>query len=162
MHIQTVNIHLGHSGLSTALLRAFAASFAPPYVTPASEPTKTPTTLLTPPAIGKYWQGQGGVFAGVGRGQDGKRDHCLIVPTDPRAMFDKRMLGTYGIDVPNANSYHDGPTNTQALTDAGGVARFARISGPVTVTAGKAGMTTISFVNANAARVSIGMPAGMA
>ena len=73
----------------------------------------------TPPKIGTYWPGQGGIFVGLGRGHDGGRDFHLIAPTDPRAIFTDRVLGTYGIDVKDAISMHNGPANTAALALAG-------------------------------------------
>ena len=109
MHIQNVNIHLGSGALSTALLAAFVADQVTDGASAAS-----PT-----PAIGEYWERQGGIYVGMGRGYNGSRDYCLILPTDAKAIFNKRILGTYGIDVPNAGSDHDGPANTIALAGAG-------------------------------------------
>ncbi len=79
----------------------------------------TQITQNTPPALGEYWQGQGGIFVGLGRGRDGGRDYHLIVPTDPRTTLASRMLGTYGVDVSGAGSMHNGPANTAALALAG-------------------------------------------
>ena len=36
-------------------------------------------TALQPPAIGSPWPGQGGIYVGLARGQNGARDHHLIV-----------------------------------------------------------------------------------
>lgn len=109
MHIKNVNIHLSGAP-SVALLAALSGAFAP---------GGAPVEKASRPAIGQYWEGQGGVYVGVGRGYEGALDYCLILPTDPSAIFTKRMLGTYGIDVPNAGSIHDGPANTAALAAAG-------------------------------------------
>jgi hypothetical protein len=113
MHIENVHIHMGPSGaIGAAVLAALVAGSA-------QEEMRTESGILVPPSIGEYWKGQGGIYAGVGRGRNGGKDYCLILPTDPRAIFAKRMLGTYGIDVPNASSDHDGMTNTKALAGAG-------------------------------------------
>ncbi len=115
MNIQNVHIHLGHSGaIGAAMLAALVAGTTPE----AQAEPKASSNILVPPAIGEYWKGQGGIYAGVGRGHDSP-DYCLILPIDPRAIFVKRMLGTYGIEVPNASSDHDGMANTVALADAG-------------------------------------------
>ena len=111
MHIKNVNIHLGRGAPSVAVLAALAGAFASNGA--PVEPK------VVPPSIGQYWEGQGGIYVGMGRGYEGARDYCLILPTDPSAIFAKRMLGTYGIDVPNAGSIHDGPANTIALAGAG-------------------------------------------
>ncbi len=38
-------------------------------------------TASTPPAIGQPWPGQGGIYAGIARGEDGQPDGHLIVST---------------------------------------------------------------------------------
>ncbi len=116
MNIQTINIHVGHSPFAVA---AFAALLAGAEQVSAQAEPETKGSILVPPPIGEYWQGQGGVYAGMGCGRDGGNDFCLIVPTDPKAIFAKRNLGTYGVDVPGATSYHDGPGNTRAFAEAG-------------------------------------------
>lgn len=112
MNIQTINIHMGHSPVVAA---ALAALLAGAEHTDAQAP---PSNLVQPP-IGEYWTGQGGIYAGTVRGRDGGKDFCLIVPTDPKAIFTKRSLGTYGTDVTGATSYHNGPANTRALAETG-------------------------------------------
>ena len=42
---------------------------------------KNKTTLI-PPRIGEYWEGQGGVYQGVMRGEDGAPDYFLLVHKD--------------------------------------------------------------------------------
>lgn len=110
MNIQTVNIHLGSPLASAAILSAIFSS--PP-------PGSVQETKLVPPAIGEVWPSQGGIFVGMGRGRNGAKDHCLILPTDERAIFTERCLGTYGVDVNGASSYHDGMANTVALAESG-------------------------------------------
>jgi hypothetical protein len=124
MHAQTINIHFGRSSPhEAALLASLFAGLASeaditgkaPAAASAISPAPSP---LTPPAIGKYWLGQGGVYAGLGRGYDGKPDHHLIV-MDAAPTRAKRQLGTYGVDVAGACSIHDGMANTIALAKAG-------------------------------------------
>lgn len=110
MHIENVNIHMGNPGIGAALLAGLFTR---------QMEDKEPASKPVPPEIGEYWQGQGGIYAGMGRGRDGGKDYCLILPTDDRAIFTKRALGTYGVDVQNASSDHDGPTNTASLASAG-------------------------------------------
>jgi len=45
---------------------------------------KTLPATATPPAIGQPWPGQGGVYAGITRGEDGQPDaHLVLCPTLP-------------------------------------------------------------------------------
>ena len=110
MNIQTLNINLGNSAMGGALLAALSASMSP---------SKPEEPIATRPNIGEYWQGQGGIYVGRGRGRDGGRDYSLILPTDKSTIFEKRSLGTYGTDVTGAASDHDGMANTIALAIAG-------------------------------------------
>lgn len=80
---------------------------------------KSEAPVSNRPNIGEYWQGQGGIYVGRGRGRDGGRDYDLILPTDSRTIFKNRSIGTYEIDVEGATSDHDGLANTMALAAAG-------------------------------------------
>lgn len=71
------------------------------------------------PKLGEVWPGQGGIYAGIVRGQNGQPDHYLIIPTHRAAEFHKVALGTYDQDVTGATSKSDGMANTRALADAG-------------------------------------------
>lgn len=71
------------------------------------------------PPIGTVWPGQGGIFVGIGRGQNGQGDYALILPTDAAATFAPGPWGERGLDVPSATSQHDGLANTQAMATAG-------------------------------------------
>ena len=114
MHIEHVTINIAQPGaIGAALMSALLSTPTPGGdAAPASN-------ALTPPAIGAYWPGQGGVYVGLGRGYDGVPDHPLILATDPRSVFAKRALGTYGVDVAGATSDHDAMANTVALANAG-------------------------------------------
>ena len=110
----------------TARSRAFIDSLrsiidAPvPAAPPAPAAPASPATRQAEiPRIGAVWPGQGGIYVGMGRGYEGIPDHHLIVPTDPRAIFEERDLGTYSVDVKGACSNHNGMANTIALADAG-------------------------------------------
>lgn len=73
-----------------------------------------PTTGI--PAIGKEWPDQGGVFAGIMRGENGQPDYYLIVHAiignNPKLEF-----GGAGQETVNANHEFDGLANTKALAD---------------------------------------------
>jgi hypothetical protein len=90
---------------------AMASVFA--QVLPAANvPLPTPSAI---PAIGSYWPGEGGVNAGLMRGEDGQRDYYLIVP-DVKA---KRLAyGGYEIESPGVASRRDGMANTKALIES--------------------------------------------
>jgi len=66
------------------------------------------------PAVGEYWEGQGGIYAGFIRGENGAPGWQLIVPTHPSATNDNIKWGPYNVDV-GGTSHTDGRTNTTAL-----------------------------------------------
>jgi hypothetical protein len=75
LHIENLTVHMG-SG-PTALSRAFIeALLRGPEVNTDAEPTSKP------PAIGEYWIGMGGIYAGIARGRDGEADYHLILSTE--------------------------------------------------------------------------------
>lgn len=87
-------------------------------------PLQSNVTPLTAPAIpteprpvrvGEYWAEQGGVLAGLMRGENGKPDYFLIVPTDPAAEVESIEWGGKGKNEENACSEFDGQANTLAL-----------------------------------------------
>lgn len=45
----------------------------------AARGSPTAAASLTPPAIGAYWVGQGGHYAGIVRGRDGAPDYYLVI-----------------------------------------------------------------------------------
>jgi hypothetical protein len=120
MHIQNVHIHIGGSALGAAALAALMSFDGPGPESTDKARAEPSTGALVVPRIGEYWEGQGGVLVGIGRGYGSAKDHYLILPTDPRiAKGKKRMLGTYGTDVAGADSDHDGMANTIAFAKAG-------------------------------------------
>lgn len=82
-----------------------------------ADQVKAPAANSDIPAIGAYWEGQGGVNAGVMRGVDGQSDYYLIVATDDLGKFE---WGSYGTEVIGAGSASDGAANTRALIDDDG------------------------------------------
>ena len=75
--------------------------------------------VTTAPRIGQPWPGQGGVYAGIMRGHDGKPDYHLIVPADPAAYTDGITWGPRGRDIEGAKCEWDGRANTFALYSDG-------------------------------------------
>lgn len=74
---------------------------------------------LTPPALGTYWQGQGGIYVGDVRGENGAPNYHLILPTDPAARIAEIAWGPYGTEIEGARSMRDGFANTAAMAAAG-------------------------------------------
>ncbi|WP_043345050.1 DUF1566 domain-containing protein [Cupriavidus basilensis] len=68
------------------------------------------------PRIGEIWAGQGGVYAGVMRGENGQTDYHLIVPTHPDASVEEIAWGSADHDETGAKSEFDGWANTEALS----------------------------------------------
>nr|WP_298118292.1 DUF1566 domain-containing protein [uncultured Pseudomonas sp.] len=66
------------------------------------------------PALGEYWPGEGGHYAGVIRGENGQPDYHLIVAAGPAAEF-KAKWGGYEHETPGAKSPGNGMANTKAM-----------------------------------------------
>jgi hypothetical protein len=77
MNIGTVNINITHGQSSVA--RAFIEAMLRSPETGESESIETSHAV---PQIGEYWQGQGGIYAGMCRGLNGERDYPLILFTE--------------------------------------------------------------------------------
>ncbi len=83
---------------------------------PQSQPTPAASdTASSIPALGEYWPAQGGVNAGLMRGQDGTPDYYLIVATGSDAEFQDVKWGPYSHAVNGASSPWDGLANTKAM-----------------------------------------------
>jgi hypothetical protein len=106
--IENIHVHLSPAAASAA-----AAIFS------AQTIAKAQASSIAIPRIGEYWKGQGGVYVGLDRGDEGQPDGHLILPTDPRAYFKNRAVGTKGVDVVGARSERNGYANTVALAEAG-------------------------------------------
>lgn len=129
MQIQNVHFHLGRAnpaaimaacaGLAAALVQPQVGSPVQPTLPASADPSKADgPKVLRAPRVGAYWEGQGGIYVGIGRGYDAP-DYHLLLATDPRAIFRNRSIGTYGQDVQGATSGHDSLANTIALAEAG-------------------------------------------
>lgn len=64
-----------------------------------------------PPAIGNYWSGQGGIYAGVIRNPASNKKWHLILETEQQ----KLAWGEYGEKIEGASCYWDGEANTKVL-----------------------------------------------
>jgi hypothetical protein len=67
------------------------------------------------PGIGEQWDGEGGVYAGIMRGEKGAPDYHLIVPTGAVANIEEITWGGVGTEESGALSEFDGLSNTRAL-----------------------------------------------
>jgi hypothetical protein len=75
------------------------------------------TQTLVPPKLGTYWEGQGGIYAGIMRGHGYQPDyHLIVAPAETEAE-----AITYGPrkHMEGVESHHNGHANTAGLTAAG-------------------------------------------
>nr|WP_294864388.1 DUF1566 domain-containing protein [uncultured Pseudogulbenkiania sp.] len=110
MQQATISLPLGKATLTVPaeeatriLIDSFVQAKAP---IPAAQKT---------PRIGEYWPGQGGVYAGLIRGENGQPDYHLIVAGGNEGFVQEIAWGSHGADEPNAKSEWDGLANTLAL-----------------------------------------------
>ena len=73
----------------------------------------------TPPAPGQLWPSQGGIYAGIITGDDGKAYHLVFAEAGSAGDFAQCTWGERGIDVAGAKSHRDGMPNTIAMAEAG-------------------------------------------
>lgn len=92
-----------------AQVTQLAAGFA----VPLSEVQPVPTGL-TPPAIGEYWPGQGGIYAGIRQYPEGLY-HVIFAAQD----VGRHAYGEHGTEV-EATSRTDGHQNTLVLAGRNG------------------------------------------
>ena len=85
MNIGTVNINItnGQSSVARALFAAMLRSPETGESESIDEPIETSHAV---PQIGEYWQGQGGIYAGIARGHDSEHDYHLILCTEAPAI----------------------------------------------------------------------------
>lgn len=102
-----IHLHIGAApaGLLLAGLLAPAAAGEPAAATVQAAPASRP-------AIGEYWEGQGGIYAGDFQGDDGTV-YGLIVSTEEDVGSD-----TWGKDGDLSLSEWDGLANSKALPDS--------------------------------------------
>jgi hypothetical protein len=81
LHIEnvTVNVTSGPSAISRAFIEALLRAPEVDTGTERELSTQADQAHSTIPAIGEYWPGQGGIYAGLCRGRDGEADYHLIL-----------------------------------------------------------------------------------
>lgn len=67
---------------------------------------------LVVPQVGAIWEGQGGIYAGVMRGENGAPNYHLIAGTEDGERLE---WGGYGKKIMGSDSKLDGAANTKAL-----------------------------------------------
>jgi hypothetical protein len=88
MQVSIENVNINFPSSQNTIARAFIESLlrmpdSPQEGEMPSDPvTGSPTEQNTPPKIGEYWPGQGGIYAGMARGRDGESDYPLILSTE--------------------------------------------------------------------------------
>jgi len=73
---------------------------------------------ICPPAIGQFWPEQGGIYAGLMRGENGGPDYHLIVAADLAGSIEDIVWGSASQEESGATSSLDGLANTRALLDS--------------------------------------------
>ncbi len=116
--IEHVELKIGDGKLTIPAESLVLAWLTQALTRPAELPAPTAATM--PPRIGSEWPGQGGMYAGVIRGEPGRPDYHLIVPTSPDAEVESITYGPADQVVDGANSEYDGRANTLSLVNAGG------------------------------------------
>jgi len=82
----------------------------------AADQTVTSTPSPDRPAIGQPWPGQGGVYAGLARGEDGQPDaHLILAPIVPpsRLAWQPALEWAKGIEHEGHADFHV-PTRTES------------------------------------------------
>lgn len=111
--IQIKNLHVSISTFLPEHLVSSASYLEPSTFAPAV-PASPASDALTPPAIGEYWVGQGGIYAGRREYPEGLC-HVVFAATD----VGKHTFGESGISV-EATSIIDGRENTAILVNRDG------------------------------------------
>ena len=109
--IQIKNLHISISTFTKEASAGLLAGSEAFY----EEALKTGVMSATePPALGEYWPGQGGIYAGVRQYPEGLC-HVIFAATD----VGKHAYGEYGTEVETV-SRHDGRENTGILVSRDG------------------------------------------
>ncbi len=108
--IGTINVTLALPASGASI--AASAVLAP--MNGKSAPAQAETPKLTPPAIGEYWPGQGGIYAGRREYPEGLC-YVIFAASDVGAC----AFGEYGIET-EATCHIDGRANTAILVNRGG------------------------------------------
>ncbi|WP_313326976.1 DUF1566 domain-containing protein [Pseudomonas qingdaonensis] len=113
--VQAKNFSLTLNFFAPEAPQAEVAQLAAGFTVPLSEVKPVaPTSSLTPPAIGEYWPGQGGIYAGIRQYAEGLC-HVIFAAQD----VGKHAYGEYGTEV-EATSQIDGRANTAILVNRDG------------------------------------------
>lgn len=120
--MQTIIVEVGETRIETqnaTLARQVLEATTNLKPHPQHEPASisTESSVLIPPRIGEFWKGQGGIYAGLMRGDNGQPDYHLIVATDEGSEATKAW-GAAGLSEPSAGSEWDGQANTLALAES--------------------------------------------
>jgi hypothetical protein len=97
MHIENVTINVSAPSPSAAGL--LAALFSAPI---KGELKSKTDDRSQPPAIGQPWPGQGGIYAGLARGEDGAPDYHLVLAIEQpavRVKWDAGMDWAKGVEA---------------------------------------------------------------
>lgn len=86
--------------------------------TPAPATDTSGARNSTPPAIGEYWPGQGGIYAGILPAFDGLPARHMIVSAQDAP--NRLTWGPYGKEADGASSRTNGRANTAALLSKDG------------------------------------------
>ena len=111
-----MQLHIAHATIHLTIQPGAAGQPMefPPIIQAAAQ-SADPYPMLTPPAHGEYWPGQGGRYICT-------LPALLGVPARHLVVGDKEAEDVAfgpGIDVPGATSHLDGPANTAALLATG-------------------------------------------
>ncbi|WP_159973097.1 DUF1566 domain-containing protein [Pseudomonas sp. 8Z] len=121
--MNTITIEVGDTRIETpnAILARHVLEQATGLVPRAPEPfaCTVETMRLTPtPGIGEFWSGQGGIYAGLMRGENGHPDYHLVVSPAERGEAEAITWGSAGKSEPGATNEWDGLANTRALAES--------------------------------------------
>lgn len=111
--IQIKNLHVSISTFLPEHLVS-SASYREPSTFAPAVPASPASDALTPPALGEYWPGQGGIYGGIRLYPEGLC-YVIFAATD----VGKHAYGEYGTEV-EATSRHDGRENTAILVNRDG------------------------------------------
>lgn len=79
-----------------------------------TETTTRGLTLADAPAVGQYWQGQGGIYAGIMPDYKGTQPRFLIFAADEAG---NAQWGGLGSEEPRARNHDHGWANTEQLAE---------------------------------------------
>jgi hypothetical protein len=114
LNIQNATIHLTQ-GMFDGMLLGAALAKTGSATTPSSAGRDDGNDPIVPPALGEYWAGQGGFYAGTWPAMPHLKlqaRHLVFSEEETKLAY-----GSHGEDEPTAASRVDGRANTAALLD---------------------------------------------